>query len=392
MMAERRGKIVTRLETSRPDYGVLVAVALLLLVGLQAVYSASFVLAISQYDNSTYFVLRQGLWAALGVALMIILMRLDYHRWRLWSKWMLLAGVVLLLLTFFSGFGVEENGATRWVKVGALPPVQPSEFLKLALIIYLAAWLASKGERVRQVGYGFLPFALLTGVIGGLVLKQPDFGTAVILVSVATVLYFVAGADVKHVLLFLLIVAAAALVAVNTASYRSDRWQAFVDPWQDPKGIGFHVIQSLIALGSGGLTGLGAGASRQKFFYIPGSHTDGVFAIIGEELGFIGCVVVILLLAALVYRGFVIAGRAPDRFGALLATGIVCWIALQALVNIGGVTRSIPMTGIPLPFISFGGSNLATVMAAVGILLSVSRYRLSPEPNRKRFVAAEAKA
>ncbi len=364
---------IIRAQRQQPDYVILALVAVLVLWGLGAVYSASFVLALTEYGDVTYFMARQALWAAIGGVLLLVGMRTDYHRWRALSPWLMVTSLGLLALTLAPGLGVERYGASRWLSLGPLPPVEPSEFAKLAIIIYMAAWLSSRREKLRHLSLGFLPFTLTVGLVTGLVLLQPDMGTAVILLLITTTLFFLAGAPLTHLALFLLGGGVASAFLILGSGYRMERWLAFIDPWQDPAGRGFHIIQLLIALGSGGIVGLGPGASRQKFFYIPGSHTDGVFAIIGEELGFVGSMVVLLLLAALVYRGLRIVTHARDQFGSLLAAGIISWFAYQALINIGGITRSIPLTGIPLPFLSYGGSSLAAALAAVGILLNVSK-------------------
>jgi len=330
------------------------------------------------FNDANYFVARQAVWAALGVVLLVALMRLDYGRLRSVSPLLMLAAIVGLVAVLVPGLGLERNGAQRWIALGPLPPAQPSEFAKLALIIYVSYWLTSTETYVRSFAAGFLPFVLTVGIVAGLILLEPDTGTAAVLVLTTVTLFFIAGASLTHLAALLSIGGVAATFVVLTSPYRADRVLAFLHAEDDPGGVGFHTIQLLIALGSGGIKGLGLGASRQKFFYIPGSHTDGVFAVVGEELGFIGAMGVLLLFAVLVFRGFRVVVRARDDFGALLATGIVCWIAFQALINVGGITRAIPMTGIPMPFLSYGGSALASLLAAVGILLSISRHANAP--------------
>ena len=346
---------------------------MLLVVGLLIVYSSSFALGILAFDDANYFVFRQAVWAAIGVAGLLVLMRIDYRWLRAISPLLVLAAIVGLVAVLVPGIGLERNGAQRWISLGPLTG-QPSEFAKLALIIYVAAWLSGKETFVRSFALGFVPFVLMVGVVAGLVLLEPDTGTAVVLVLTTVTLFFIAGASLTHMAALLGIGSISAMFLILTASYRVDRITAFFGAESDPTGIGFHTLQLLIGLGSGGITGLGFGASRQKLFYIPGSHTDGVFAVLGEELGIIGAVAVLLLFAALIYRGFRVVLHARDEFGALLATGIVCWIAYQALINVGGITRTIPMTGIPMPFLSYGGSALAALLAGIGILLSVSRH------------------
>lgn len=355
-----------------PDYSILVTAVALVVVGLIFVYSASFAVALSAYDDVDYFVVRQAAAAVIGLVLMFALMRFDYHHLRVVSPLLMIVAILALAAVLF--VGSDAYGAHRWIGFGSLPPVQPSEFAKLALIIYIAAWLASRGRDVRSFAVGFTPFVGLVGIVAALVLMEPDTGTATVLVLTTAALFFLAGASLTHLFTLAAIGGITGFLLVVSSSYRADRITSFVDADKDPSGLGFQVLQLLIALGSGGIEGLGLGFSRQKFFYIPGAHTDGIFAIIGEEVGFIGAVVVLALFAYLVYRGFRVALNARDDFGSYLAMGVVCWIAFQTLINIGGVTRSIPLTGIPLPLVSYGGSSLVMVMAGIGVLLSVSRF------------------
>jgi len=359
----------------------------LVVLGLLMVYSSSFALGLAAFNDANYFVARQAIWAAIGLGLLITLMRIDYRWLRSVSPLLMLVAIVLLLAVLVPGLGVERNGAQRWISLGPLPPLQPSEFAKLALIIYVAAWLSAKGRSLHSFALGFAPFVMMVGVVAGLVLLEPDTGTAAVIVLTTVTLFFIAGASITQLSALVGIGGVASGMLILTASYRADRLFAFVRPEDDPGGIGFQTLQLLIALGSGGMHGLGLGASRQKFFYIPGSHTDGIFAVVGEELGFIGAMAVVVLFVVLVYRGFRVVLHSHDDFGALLATGVVCWIAYQALINVGGVTRAIPLTGIPMPFLSYGGSALAALLAGVGILLSVSRRATGPpaveQPERK---------
>ena len=361
------------------------------MVGLLAVYSASFAVGHLEYGDTNYFIARQAAFALVGLVLLWLFMRLDYHLLQPLSIALMAIALAGLLAVLMPGVGIERNGASRWLALGPLPPIQPSEFAKLAIIVYISAWLASRshGDDIKHFWAGFLPFVLMVGLVASLVIVEPDMGTTIIIVLTTCTLFFVAGAPYRHLFLLILGGGLISWAVIFVAHYRMDRIFSFLDPGKDPAGSGFHIRQLLIALGSGGPAGLGWGASRQKFFYVPGSHTDGVFAIIGEELGFIGAVAVIALFAFFVYRGLRTALNAPDPFGAYLAVGIVGWIAYQTLINIGGITRSIPLTGIPLPFISYGGSSLMAVLAAVGVLLSVSRYGrdrgyLEREPARGR--------
>ncbi len=364
----------SRLRTSNPDIIIIAAVGLLVVMGLLAVYSSSFALGLLEFGDENYFVVRQVMFAVLGATAMWLLMKTDYRRLRWLSPLLMLAAMVGLFAVLMPGIGVERNGAARWVSIGPIPPLQPSEFAKLALVVYMAAWLAGRGDNVKNFWLGFFPCVVLVGIVAGLIMMEPDFGTTVVIVLTTMTMVFVAGASLRHLAAFGGIAGVVATMLVFSGGYRADRIFAFTNAEDDPSGRGFHTLQLLIALGSGGFDGIGLGASRQKFFYVPGAHTDGIFAIIGEEMGFIGCAVVIALFALLLARGFRVIFRARDDFGSLLAVGIVSWIGYQAVINVGGITRTLPLTGIPLPFVSYGGSALLAMMAGVGILLSVSRY------------------
>lgn len=353
---------------------LILATAMLVVVGLLAVYSAGFPIGQADYGDTNYFVARQAAYAMMGLLAMSIFMQLDYRRLHSLSIIMMFIALAALLAVLIPGIGVEQNGARRWLSLGPLPPLQPSEFAKLAIIVYIAFWLASRGDDVKRFSMGFLPFALMVSLVASLVIVEPDMGTTIIIVLTTSTLFFIAGASLTH--LGLLVVGGGLITTalIWVADYRWQRILNFLGPSDDPQGADYHVRQLLIAMGSGGPTGIGWGESRGKFGYIPGSHTDGVFAIIGEELGFIGAVAVIALFAFFVYRGLRTVLHSPDRFGALVGVGIVSWIAYQALINVGGITRSIPLTGVPLPFISYGGSSIMATLMGVGILLSVSRY------------------
>ena len=355
-----------------PDRWLLGLAGALVAAGVLAVYSASFAIGLAEFGDGTHFVVRQVVWAIAGLIAMGVCMQIDYRRWRRISPLLLLVSFVMLALVLIPGAGINSYGATRWLQLGPMPALQPSEFAKLACVIYFAAWLGSSPSRSRSLTNGFIPFGIIVSILLGLIMLQPDLGTALIIALTSATMLFLSGADLA---LFTLGVSgglAVGALLISSEGYRLSRWHAFVDPWADPTGQGFQIIQLLIALGTGGITGVGFGASRQKFHYVPGAHTDGIIAIIGEELGFIAVTVVIFLFCGLVYRGFRIAYRAPDTFGRLLALGIVCWIGFQALLNIGGITRSVPLAGVPLPLISYGGSSLLAVMAALGILANIS--------------------
>jgi len=354
------------------DYLLIITTAALLLVGLMMIYSATFALGYQLHGQPTYYFIRQLLWVGLGTLAMIIFARIEYHTWRRFS--IPIMAVTLLLLVLVLVIGDERFGGQRWLFNGS---IQPSELSKLAIIIYIADWLSSKGEQIRRVSYGLIPFAILLGFITGLVVLQRDLGTATLIAVTALAMFFIAGGNLFQILVSGVLGGVTLYLLITRSAYRMARLTAFLDPLNsDPLGNGYQIRQILIALGSGGLTGLGLGASRQKFGYIPASHTDGIFAILGEELGLIGAVALIGLFAFFAYRGFRIATAAPDAFGTVLASGVTCSLVFQAIINMGVVTASLPFTGIPLPFISFGGSSLLVSMASVGLLLAVSRRTL----------------
>jgi len=370
-----------RLQPGKPDFAILASALALAVIGLIFVYSSSFAIALGEFGDVNYFFFRQLGALLVGAIAMVIAMNFDYHRLRVLSPILMLAAVLSLTAVLF--IGSDAYGARRWIGLGPLPPFQPSEFAKLALIIYISAWLASNRRDLTSFAVGFMPFIVAVGVVAALILMEPDTGTASVIVFTTVALFFLAGGSITHVLTLGATGGVAGLLLILTEGYRLDRVFAFTSAEEDPSGLGFQTLQLLIALGSGGVEGLGLGVSRQKFFYIPGAHTDGIFAIIGEEAGFIGAMVVVGLFAYIVYRGFRVAMNAHDVFGTYLAMGIVCWIAFQTLINIGGITRTIPLTGIPLPLVSYGGSSLIMCMAAIGVLLNVSRYSKESAPVRR---------
>ncbi len=340
------------------------------------VYSASSFLAARYYGDASYFFQKQLVWALLGVVVMIVTMRIDYRQWRRVSLIGMI--IVLPLLIVVLVIGTNAYGASRWLGFGSFFSFQPSELTKLVLALYIADWLARKGKQVGTFLYGLAPFVILVGLILGLVLLENDMGTAIIIAGLAGVMFFTAGANIIQ---FLLALGCGGSIFLIQAlrGYRYFRLMGFLDPFKNVTSINLQLYQSLLALGSGGWFGLGLGASRQKAGYLPFPQVDSIFAIIGEELGFIGCTVIVILFLALAFRGFRLARRTQDIYGALLATGITTWLILQAMINIGSTTGSIPYTGVPLPFITYGGSSLVITMAAVGVLLNISRYIQEPE-------------
>jgi len=351
---------------------LLLIVGILLVIGLSMVYSASVVVAYTTYRDEYYFMGRQALFALVGLIGMAIAARVDYRFWGRFAALALFGCLLLLILVLVPGLGVTAWGAQRWLRLGLLS-VQPSELTKLALVLYMARWLAAKREQVSDLLSGFLPFCIILVTIVVLLMRQPDMGTTIVLAATAGAAFFAAGASLAQLSALVVLGAGVGAVLIRLSAYRLARWNAFLDPWKDAERTGYHVVQALLALGAGGLTGLGPGVSRQKFLYLPFPHTDSIYAVIGEELGLMGTLSVLLLFVAFAWRGLHIAWHAPDDEGRLLAVGITCNVVFQALLNIAVLTSSIPFTGIPLPFISYGGSSLAVTLVETGLLLSVSR-------------------
>ncbi len=374
------------------DVVLFATVLALLAVGLVMVYSASSIVAYDSLSDSAYFFKRQAMWIALGLAAMLVARSIHYQRLRAAAVPLLVMALALLVAVLFPGIGRVAGGARRWIVLGPAS-FQPVEVAKLALLLYLAQFGARRGMAIRNLRRGILPPLAVAALLAILVLRQPNAGSAFLLVGVAIAVLFLAGARLAHLGLLVAVALPAAVVAVVAAHYRLQRVLTFLNPWQDPQGSGFNVIQSMLAFGSGGLFGVGLGASSQKFFYLPERHTDFIFAIVGEELGLVGSAGLLLLFALFAYRGLRIARAAPDRFGALLAAGITVSITGQALLNMGVATGILPVAGIPLPFVSFGGSSLLMTMIQVGILSNISMYAHAdapaaagrrPEPVRER--------
>lgn len=348
------------------DWVFLGCVLFLLFFGVLMVYEASSVSAAVDFGDKYYFLKEQLKWAVLGTVVMFTVAFIDYRRYYILAVPILLITLFFLLLVFVPGLGVKALGAHRWINFRIFI-LQPSELTKLASIIYLSAWLSLK-EKGR-----FLAFLLLTGTLVALVLLEPDLGTAFVIISVSLAVYFISGAPLKHFAALLPVSILGVIGLALSAPYRFRRLTTFLNPNSDPLGASYHIRQILISLGSGGLLGVGLGKSRQKFAYLPEATTDSIFAIIAEELGFIGSLAIIAVFFILIYRGFQIAQKAPDTFGKLIGSGIICWIAIQSLVNLGSMVALVPLTGIPLPFISYGGSSLVIMMTACGVVLNIER-------------------
>jgi cell division protein FtsW len=390
----RSRKLTATLERERhgADSTLLVSVVALTAIGILMVYSASGIRAYVTRDDGFADVGPQLVWALLGVVAMVLAMRIDYRFWRLASLPLFVVAIALLVLVLVPGIGIVIGGSARWLKVGPLPAIHPAEFAKLALVVYLAHWMASRGSRIGSVTAGTLPFLLIAGPIILLVLKEPDLGTTGVLTLTAFTVFFVAGANLWQFLLLIPAGVAAVGYVILSHPYQLARVTTFLDPWSDPQGKGFHTIQGIFALALGGLMGEGLGQSRSAGgLYLPNAANDFIFAVIGEEFGMLGGAIVIGLFILVAYRGIRIALSAPDTFGGLMAIGITAWLVFQAFINIAVVVNLLPITGITLPFVSDGGSSLIVSFAAVGILLSISRETHArgtwndADPHRRRW-------
>jgi cell division protein FtsW len=361
-------------ERHAPDYTILVVVVALAAVGILMVYSSSAMKGYLSADADTFQTVGPQIqWALLGLVAMVAMMRIDYRYLRLASIPAYAIALGLLVLVFVDEFNIVIGGSARWLKLGPLPAIHPAELAKLALIVYLAHWFAKRGTKVGTLWGGVVPFMIIAGPVIGLVFREPDLGTTIVITLTAFTMYFVAGANIVH-LGGLFGLAGFGAIAVGLAGYQVDRIRVWLNPWSDPLGAGYHTVQGLLALGLGGVFGSGLGESRMAGgLFVPNAFNDFIFAIIGEEFGLIGAAVVIALFVLLAYAGIRVALGAPDTFGALLAAGITAWLCIQAFINIGVVVTLVPITGITLPFISAGGSSLIISFAAIGILLSISR-------------------
>lgn len=353
------------------DHTILVLAVALTCFGMVMVYSSSSVMALGKYQDGFYFLKRQGLFAAAGFVLLAGLMRVDYHHLRSVAVLGLFCSAVALLLVLVPGVGVEVNGASRWIRLPGFN-FQPAEAVKLTMVCYVAHSLAKKQDKLKTFTLGILPYMIVLALLLVLLLLQPDLGSALTLAIVAGLMLMAAGTRISHLFYILLLSLPFLYYAVWHVAYRRRRIMAFLDPWQDPTNTGFQIIQSLIAFGRGGIFGNGLGEGKQKLYYLPEAHTDFIFSVVGEELGFAGVLVITAMFLMLVIRGFRIALQAPDDFGRHLAFGITTLLGLEAFMNIGVVMGLLPTKGMALPFVSYGGTSLLVTMAAVAILLNIS--------------------
>ncbi|WP_342439766.1 putative lipid II flippase FtsW [Paenibacillus sp. FSL L8-0436] len=396
-MSSVKGKTTKKVSLPKrgtPDFQLLILTLLLVGFGLVMVFStsSSLTLASQKFGNdSLYFVKKQVVFVILGTIVMFTVMNIHYSKFKKWYVPIFILTLILLLVVAFTE---RINGAKSWLSIGKLG-IQPTELAKLSIILYLSALISKKGERLRDLRTGYIPVMVIVGIVAGLIMMQPDLGSCLILVATSGLVIYAGGASMKHILgsIALLVLGVGLVMGAKTAidslspptseniaanDYRKDRISAFLDPAQDASDSGYNILQSLIALGEGGTTGSGFGQSVQKLHYLPYPYTDFIFAIIGEELGFVGTSIFLLLYLYFIWRGILIALRCTDPFGTLVGIGVMGLIAIQAFVNIGGVTKTIPLTGVTLPFISYGGSSLLVSMLCMGIMLSISRETNRP--------------
>jgi cell division protein FtsW len=355
----------------RPDLILILLTGLLVLTGIIMVFSSSPALALKLGDPF-YYLKRHLFYVVLGLFGFHFAFNLNLHNLKRWSLSILGLAIVLLLLVYIPGMGKTLGGATRWLDLYVFS-FQPSELAKFAMVVFLAAVLANKKDDIKKFYSGIFPLLLLLGIVMAIIIKQPDLGTAISIFGTALIMFFIAGAQLWHLLIILSLSAIGILVLSLTSPYRVKRLMGFINPWSDPLNVGFHIIQSLLAVGSGGMLGLGLGNSRQKFFYLPQQYADFIFAVLCEELGFIGATVLILIFLGFLARGLRIARRAGDDFSCLLASGLVAMFAVQTFLNLMVVLGLVPTTGIPLPFVSYGGTAMIVNLFSVGLLANISR-------------------
>jgi cell division protein FtsW len=391
-LSNRKGTTNTKVNLPKrgtPDFLLLILTLLLVGFGLIMVFSASSSLFFK--NDPLYFIKRQIVWVVLGSIVMFVTMNIHYGKFK---KWYAPIFMITLIRLLFVAFTERINGAKSWLNIAGMG-IQPTELAKISIILYLAALISKKGERLRDLRTGYIPVMVIVGIVAGLIMMQPDLGSCLILVATSGLVIYAGGASMKHILGSIALLAlGAGLVlgakagidalsppsadTIASQNYKKDRIDAFIDPFADAAGGGFNIIQSLTALGEGGISGAGLGQSVQKLHYLRNPQTDFIFAVMGEELGFLGTSIFLLLYLFFIWRGILIALRCTDPFGTLVGIGVMGMIAIQAFVNIGGVTKTIPLTGVTLPFISYGGSSLLVTMMSMGIMLSISRETNRP--------------
>jgi cell division protein FtsW len=360
------------IQSKKPDYLFMITVFALIFFGIIMISSSSVVASLDNTGKNYTYVMQQVVSLLVGLVAMYLTYRIDYRFWKKHSVWMIIITILLLVLVFVPGIGKSAGGAHRWISIFGTW-FQPSELIKLTFIIYLSAWLDTIGDDVKNFWKGFIPFTVMIVIIGTLIMSQPDLGTMSVIMFSAVAIFYAAGAELTHMVMGAGSLIAAFIILIKTSPYRQQRLLVFLNPSVDTQGAAYHINQALLAVGAGGLWGLGFGQSRQKYLYLPEAHTDSIFAIVAEELGFIRSGLVVLGFLFLGYLGLRIAKNAPDRFSRFLAIGITTWIVVQAFINIGAMINILPLTGVPLPFISYGGSSLIVLLAAAGLMLNISK-------------------
>ncbi|MBI4653334.1 putative lipid II flippase FtsW [Candidatus Kuenenbacteria bacterium] len=361
-------------KSHQPDYTLITVLTIIIIFGLIVLSSASTVVAYQKFNDGYYFLKHQILFGLIpGLILLFFTVKINYSQWKKFSLALLIISILFLIAVFIPNIGTSYGKAKSWINIIGIS-FQPSELMKLALILFLAAWFEKKGEKIKNFSQGILPFLFLLAIISFLIILQPDIGTLLVIIFIALAILFVAKANLWHFLLIILSGAGLFGLLIKIAPYRMARLTVFLNPELDPLGIGYHINQAFLAIGSGGIFGLGLGHSQQKFQYLPEVIGDSIFAIIAEELGFIISVGLIVLFLILIFRGFKIAQNAPNEFAKFTAIGIISWFGIQIFVNIASMVGLFPITGIPLSFISYGGTSLATSLAAAGILINISKY------------------
>jgi len=368
---------------AKGDFYFLIFLGVLLAFGLAILASASSVLSYEDFGNSYGYLEHQFFFGILpGLFIFYFVSKFDYKKIKKLSLFFLVGSIFLLFLVFIPAFGIETKGAARWIQIAPfLPTFQPSELLKLTFILYLGAWLESRSKNISSLSEGLLPFLVICAIIAILLITQPDVGTLIVILLIGAAVYLVAGGKIQHLIYTGFLGLVSLSVLIYSEQYRLKRLLVFLDPNSDPLGSGYQIKQAIIAIGSGGLTGLGLGMSKQKYNYLPEPMGDSIFAITSEEMGFIGATIIIILFALLIWRGFRIAKNSNTEFGRLTAVGITSWIGIQAFMNIGAISGIMPLTGITLPFISYGGSSILFLLTACGILYNISKEN----PNNRKF-------
>lgn len=375
-----------------PDMVFVVLFTIVVVFGIVMLSSVSTAIAYERFGDSLYYLKHQLFYGFIpGVIICTVISFLDYRIWKKFAFPLYLASIGLLLAVFIPGLGATFGGSRSWIGLGGLT-FQPAEVVKFSFILYLSAWLNQRNQKtIKDFSGGFMPFLTSLGIVMFLILLQPDVGTMSVIVMIALMIYFVAGADLKHLFGFGAAGVVALGVLIKAAPYRAARFMVFMHPELDPQGIGYHINQALLAIGSGGLVGLGFGHSRQKHLYLPEVIGDSIFAIIAEELGFIVVVVILALFLAMMIRGYQIAQRSTDNFAKYVITGVISWVGFQTFINIAAMVGLVPITGLPLPFVSYGSSSLLALFGAMGIVINMSRFASQPTTQKSKVIHSAAR-